>query len=495
MQSQVLWALVLLGVSGIDGFHAHRVLHTRRHVVPSMVAVGPAAAPSSAVDPLPIVRPQLSGLEGKALAPDFLDNVPSKAAVRAVVPSHCYTRQTWRSLAYLAQSVITTALTASLGLLIPLKLAALPLWLLYAAVTGTTAMGMWVLAHECGHGAFSDNRLLQDAVGFVLHSLLLVPYFSWQRSHAVHHARTNHIYEGETHVPTVVDGRDGHETPGGAEMMNIAKNMGERRHGFYQLFGHLTVRHAASLPLSSLPPCLVPPIYPFLLRFAPPVEGQRHSGRVSRSQIGWPSYILAGLTGGSKYGTSNHFWPFRPLNSASAQRHMWPNKWPTKVLQSSAGVAAVLVGLAMWARRAGAATVWALYGGPYLVVNMWLIVYTWLQHTDVDVPHLGASEFTYMRGAFHTIDRPYPPLIDRLHHRIGSTHVAHHIDCTIPHYHAREATDAIAKAFPKVYLHEPTPVHIALWRVACHCIAVKRRSADDQRYVFVPLHSWRSSPK
>ena len=47
------------------------------------------------------------------------------------------------------------------GLLIPLQAAFLPLWLGYAAVTGTVAMGLWVLAHECGHGAFSDNRLLQ----------------------------------------------------------------------------------------------------------------------------------------------------------------------------------------------------------------------------------------------------------------------------------------------------------------------------------------------
>ena len=28
-----------------------------------------------------------------------------------------------------------------------------------------------------------------------------------QRSHAMHHAHTNHIYKGETHVPSVIDGR------------------------------------------------------------------------------------------------------------------------------------------------------------------------------------------------------------------------------------------------------------------------------------------------
>ena len=81
-----------------------------------------------------------------------------------------------------------------------MRWAATPLWLAWGAVTGTVWTGMWVVAHECGHGAFSDNRKLQDAVGYLLHSVLLVPYFSWQRSHAVHHANTNHITKGETHV-------------------------------------------------------------------------------------------------------------------------------------------------------------------------------------------------------------------------------------------------------------------------------------------------------
>ena len=35
---------------------------------------------------------------------------------------------------------------------------------------------------------------------------------------------------------------------------------------------------------------------------------------------------------------------------------------------------------------AGAASVLALYGGPYLVINAWLVAYTWLQHTDATSP-------------------------------------------------------------------------------------------------------------
>ena len=37
-----------------------------------------------------------------------------------------------------------------------------------------------------------------------IHSL--VPYFSWQRTHAIHHANTNHITDGETHVPPIFEG-------------------------------------------------------------------------------------------------------------------------------------------------------------------------------------------------------------------------------------------------------------------------------------------------
>ena len=78
-----------------------------------------------------------------------------------------------------------------------------------------------------GHGAFSPNKKLQDAIGFVLHSALLVPYYSWQRSHAVHHAFTNHITDGETHVPVVISGDGKSEKKGGENEMESSLFFGK----------------------------------------------------------------------------------------------------------------------------------------------------------------------------------------------------------------------------------------------------------------------------
>jgi fatty acid desaturase len=153
-----------------------------------------------------------------------------------------------------------------------------------------------------------------------------------------------------------------------------------------------------------------------------------------------------------------------------------------QVWLSSLGVAGAVGGLAAWAAHSGIWTVAALYGGPYLVVNAWLVVYTWLQHTDTDVPHFGGRDWSFVKGAFHSIDRPYGAVLDFLHHRIGSTHVAHHLEAKIPHYHALEATNVLKEKFPEHYLYDPTPLPAALWRVARFCTAVEERGG---KWVFV----------
>ena len=375
----------------------------------------------------------LSGLRGKALNIEKGD-IPSIKQITAAISPECFRRNTLASIGFLLRSIVIQIFVVLIGLKIPLSQEFIPIWGIYAFISGTTAMGFWVLAHECGHGAFSDNRKLETMVGYSLHSILLVPYFSWQRSHGIHHRFTNHITDGETHVPLVIGKKKIGEKEGGDKEIRLSKKLGKVQYGIVQLVLHLI--------------------------------------------FGWPAYLLTGATGGPKYGTSNHFWPVKPFS-----KKLWPSIWAKKVWLSDFGVVVVLFLLLCWGLNYGFASVIAIYFCPLLVVNCWLVIYTWLHHTDTDVPHLAGSEFSFVRGAFLSIDRPYGKIIDFLHHRIGSTHVVHHIFPSIPHYHARKATNQIKNAFPDVYLYNPTPVYKALWSIASNCIAVKVDQTGE-RYIW-----------
>eukprot|EP00403_Amphidinium_massartii_P025622 CAMPEP_0178389414 /NCGR_PEP_ID=MMETSP0689_2-20121128/10104_1 /TAXON_ID=160604 /ORGANISM="Amphidinium massartii, Strain CS-259" /LENGTH=511 /DNA_ID=CAMNT_0020009863 /DNA_START=162 /DNA_END=1697 /DNA_ORIENTATION=- len=367
------------------------------------------------------------GMQGKALKVD--KKWPSKSEVMNAIPRECFKRNTLKSVLYTISSLVQVG---GLGYLawkfLPLTWSALPLWLAYAVVQGTFATGLWVIAHECGHNAYSDRKWLQTFVGYVLHTFLMVPYFSWQRSHAVHHSRTNHTTEGETHVPRVHTG----EGPT------------SRWEKFAMIVGNRSLAGAIRMIMNPL--------------------------------MGWPAYLTTGASGGPKYGITNHMWPYAPFNNG--EKDLFPGQYKAKVLQSDLGLIAMVGLLGYWASQAGIASVLALYAAPLMITNAWLVIYTWLQHTDVDVPHWDDDSWNWARGAFHTIDRPYGRIIDFIHHRIGSTHVAHHVNSAIPHYNAVKATEALKKKFPDIYLYDPTPLHRALYRVAKNCFGVRKTAGD-----------------
>lgn len=66
-------------------------------------------------------------------------------------------------------------------------------WIAYGYLQGLVCVGIWILGHECGHGAFSTSTRLNDLMGWFMHSSLLVPYFSWKFSHHRHHRFTGHM--------------------------------------------------------------------------------------------------------------------------------------------------------------------------------------------------------------------------------------------------------------------------------------------------------------
>ena len=77
-------------------------------------------------------------------------------------------------------------------------------------------------------------------------------------------------------------------------------------------------------------------------------------------------------------------------------------------------------------------------------MNHWLVLITFLQHTDPLLPHYRSEEFTFPRGALATLDRNLLGDLGSfmgwigatVTHGISETHVAHHVSSKIPHYNA-----------------------------------------------------------
>ncbi|KAJ3345261.1 hypothetical protein HDU91_007409 [Kappamyces sp. JEL0680] len=124
--------------------------------------------------------------------------------VRDCIPKHCWERNTLVSLSYVALDLsMITALCVFASQIHVLPQLAQPLaWVFYWVMQGIVGVGIWILAHECGHGAFSDYTLLNHCVGWVLHSMVLIPFFSWKYSHAKHHKATGHYAKDMVFVPT-----------------------------------------------------------------------------------------------------------------------------------------------------------------------------------------------------------------------------------------------------------------------------------------------------
>src|ERR1700686_2289715 len=91
-----------------------------------------------------------------------------------------------------------------------LVITAVPLVLVWILMWATLGVGYWLclllaipaagllvrlfmIQHDCGHGAFFRHRLANDWVGRVIGVLTLTPYDFWRRTHAPPHASSGHL--------------------------------------------------------------------------------------------------------------------------------------------------------------------------------------------------------------------------------------------------------------------------------------------------------------
>ncbi|EFJ14993.1 hypothetical protein SELMODRAFT_268800 [Selaginella moellendorffii] len=292
----------------------------------------------------------------------LLDRVPtgkppfSLGDIKKAVPKHCFQRSLLRSSAYLLVDLLGVAilfyLTRFVEIVAPPGIFQWMLWGAYWIAQGCVATGLWVIAHECGHRAFSDYAGVDNAVGFVIHSCLLVPFFSWKYSHARHHANNGSIHRDEVFVPKEKDG------------------------------------------LSALTPFL-----------------QHTPGRIFSIlfmlTLGWPSYLLLNVSGRKYPRLASHFDPNSPI---------FNRREKLQIVASDLGLLAVSAGLIYLGWSAGFVWLLKVYGVPLMIVNAWLVTITYLQHTHVALPHYADSEWDWIRGALVTVDRDYGILNTIFHH-------------------------------------------------------------------------------
>lgn len=308
------------------------------------------------------------------------------------IPAHCFLPSTRRSVSYLLLDL------AILGALYAAALAN-DSWLLRPflwAALGTMFFSLYVIGHDCGHGAFSRHPRLNSLVGNLTNALVLVPYHSWRLSHRIHHRHAGDVERDEGWHPIT---RSQYREMGWASR---------------------------------------------LLRFR-------------LFPLAFPFYLLRRTFGR----TGSHYNPWSPLFRPQDRRAV-------SVSLLWCGVALALI--VSLARHLGGTALFDLYVLPYIVFVMWIDVVTYLHHYDPENSWYRGNAWSFEKGALTAVDRNYG-VLSHIHHHIG-THVVHHLFPRIPHYHLREATEAIRPALGDRYQQSREPVWRALlgaWR-ACHIV-------------------------
>jgi len=259
--------------------------------------------------------------------------------IRDAIPAHCFERSGSRGLSYVVRDIAyLTAIFTLFHLFltpenVPSKLTRALLWAVYTFLQGLFGTGLWVLAHECGHQSFSPSKTLNDTVGFICHTALLVPYFSWKISHGKHHKATGHMERDMVFVPKTRE--------------QYASKMGYYAHELSELMEETPIATAGTLIGQQL--------MGWIMYISTNVTGHNcHSRQKEGRGIGKQNGILGGV---------NHFNPSSPLYEAKDAK---------LILASDIGLAVVFGVLLLIGKKFGWANLAVWYFVPYLWVNHWL---------------------------------------------------------------------------------------------------------------------------
>jgi len=296
------------------------------------------------------------------------------------------------------------------------------LWATYWHLAGVAWAGMWTLGHEAGHGVLANESWINHTVGFTLHSFLFVPYYAWRHSHHLHHKSTGSVERDENFVPS---------TRSDLKLRDVQT---VTKQDYREMF--------EETPLFTLVRILF------------------------MQAVGMQAYFAYNALGSPMYPAwTNHYSP----NSALFKKEQ---RW--QIVLSDIGLFAMGIVVTYWIRLTSLGTVVKYYTIPYLLANHWIVMLTYLHHTDPTMPHFRKDAWTFVRGAVTTIDRPLLGPLGRFFlHNVSHDHVAHHLASSIPHYNGERVTEAIKKVLGDDYNYDSSNTFRALYRSFSECLFVE----------------------
>lgn len=358
--------------------------------------------------------------------------------VRAVIPQEAFQKSTSKAMHYVIRDIICAVLVYKLSFYIdplskqvatkygfpPILASAFSwcLWAIWGYCQGITLTSWWVLAHEAGHGNLFPSKIMNHLVGFPLHTFLLVPYFSWRSTHLAHHKATASVEKDQHFIPKT---RSEYNLPDEATAQPI---------DYHEIFEET-------------------PIYT-LLRM------------IFMQALGLHAYFLTNIMGSPRYppGT-NHY------NPSSA---LFTPKERTGIILSDIGLAIMTLVFASWTAKVGYVNLFRLYIVPWLWTNHWIVMITYLHHSDPTIAHYRGAEWSFLRGALSTVDRPLLGWVGRFFfHNISHDHIAHHVAVNVPFYNGPEVTARLREVLKEDYNYDSTNTFRALYRTFTQCIFIE----------------------
>ncbi|KAL1662944.1 hypothetical protein GGF50DRAFT_116492 [Schizophyllum commune] len=282
---------------------------------------------------------------------------------------------------------------------------------------------------QCGHGAFSDYKLLNEAVGF-----LRVSVFAMER---------DEVYVPETRADLGLPPADE------ARPVEYDEIMGDT------------------------------PLYtPFVL--------------VRQQLVAFPAYLLFNVSGQKTYPeATNHFDPKSTLFTPEQRTVVLSSNAGIGAKVIAAISASHVYSLAAVVKFYGIpwllVTHWCQFHASRFVHPTYVparrstllprhpltrpvIMITYLHHTTPELPHYRGREWDFQRGAAATVDPPFLGWQCRFFlHDVAHFHVVHHFFSKMPFYHGEEATKYLQAFIREHYAYSEKPIFEALWESYNQC--------------------------